>query len=137
VACPYFYPTERIEQRLWPHPWRLPLGGGFAGVCTAGEGQNLEPGETELQQWCNLGYACRRCPHFPEGPGAEAVRFAVAADEGSVIRIDFVLEKDHRPHTLGRLEFACDRGQFSEPPANHVLARQAEVYVQSYLRLTR
>jgi hypothetical protein len=35
VACPFFFPTERISIG-WPFPARLPLGAGFAGTCHAG-----------------------------------------------------------------------------------------------------
>jgi hypothetical protein len=133
VACPYFYPTERLEQPLWPHPRRLPLGGGYAGSCTAAPGEEFRPGEKALE-WCNLGYARGTCPRFPEGPGPDAVRFIVAHDDGKRIRIQFAIERDHRPGGSGWLEYERESEGFGEPPGDRTLARQAEAYVASYLR---
>jgi hypothetical protein len=133
VACPYFYPTAKLEYRFWPHPWRLPLGGGFTGLCTAAT-KEFEPGDQALQEWCNLGYGRGRCPHFPDGSGPDAARFVVTADQDGLVRLQTVAERDHRPHECAALDFNCERGTFLVPPSNRVLARQAQVYVESYLQ---
>ncbi len=136
MACPYFYPTERfVGATLWPHPARLPLGDGFAGSCSANPVDGFSPDDGRLKECCNLGYARRRCDCFPE-EGADAVRFTIASEQDGIIRVCYVLERDHHPHGNGSLEY--DRGQraFVALPEDRVLARQAEVYVESYLRRT-
>src|SRR6478736_7085140 len=62
VACPFFYPTERVSLG-WPFPARLPLGAGFTGACRAGV-EEITPSETELREFCNIGYA-GGCCHMP------------------------------------------------------------------------
>lgn len=137
MACPYFYPTKRLDQRLWPHPARLPLGAGFAGVCRADPASDeFRPGESALQQWCNLGYARKQCGRFPDDAGPDAVRFAVSSDSNDIIRIYYAAEKDHRPHQHGPLEFDARQRTFPAPHPNRILQRQAEAYLESYLRRT-
>jgi hypothetical protein len=133
VACPYFYPTERLEQKLWPHPARLPLGGGFFGVCRARPGEEFRPGEAALRDWCSLGYARTECGRFPSGSGPDAVRFAVAGDDGAVVRIQYVVEQGHLPLEHGLLEFDRSRAAYRRPPCEAVLARQAQVYAENYV----
>ena len=134
MACPYFYPTERFLQALWPHASRLPLGDGFAGRCCAEPASEAVPSQDALEQHCNLGYARGRCDRFPGGAGADAVRFTVSGHENGIIRIYYVLERDHRPYEHGPLEYDATRRALVEPPASPLLARQAETFVESYLR---
>ena len=137
MACPCFYPTRRMEQTLWPHPSRLPLGDGFEGVCSAEPANEVRPADATLQEYCNLGYARGRCSRFPPGAEPDAVRFALSGDEDGIVRIYYVLEKDHRPHEHGPLEYDAGRRTFASPHPDRVIGRQAEAFVESYLRRRR
>ncbi|HKD82492.1 MAG TPA: hypothetical protein VKH81_22575 [Candidatus Angelobacter sp.] len=130
VTCPYFFPTERIAAG-WAFPGRLPLGAGFTGTCHA-HGDEAIPTETELREFCNLGYA-HNCPRMPKDRCADGVRFAVARDEGSRIILHYVSERDHEPVEYGRLEYDCTEQKWPAPLRNACLQRQAECYVAVYL----
>jgi hypothetical protein len=135
MACPYFYPVERLGQNVWPHPARLPLGDGYADRCCAAPAVAFYPPETRLKDACNLGYARTLCDRFPQAAGpADAVRFNVAGDERGVIRIAYILEKDYLPYERGAVEYDRTRRALVGPPSNPILLRQAEAYVESYLR---
>jgi len=136
VACPYFYPTERMIGRLWPHPARLPLGDGHAGLCQADPGAEYRPGERAIAEWCNLGYARGQCPRCPGGDGPDAVRFTVSGEGDGRVRIYWTREKDHRPGDHGPLEFDIALRSLVSPHPNLILSRQAEAYAESYLRRT-
>jgi hypothetical protein len=87
-----------------------------------------------LVPFCHLGYARGRCAHFAPGDaGADAVRFTVDQESAAEIGLCYVLERDHHPFTHGRLLYSLTRGGFPEGPGNTLL-RQAEAYVESYLR---
>jgi len=120
--------------KLWPHPARLPLGDGFDGVCRADREREYHPAAELLQQYCNLGYARRRCPRFPEEAGPDAVRFSVCGEAQGAIHLGYALEKDHRPHRCGSLVYDEARREFLTPPAEPILDRQAKAYSGSYLR---
>ncbi|HLK08629.1 MAG TPA: hypothetical protein VKV30_11820 [Candidatus Angelobacter sp.] len=130
VACPFFFPTERISID-WPFPARLPLGAGFAGTCRAGEVETT-PSETELRDFCNMGYA-GGCPHLPADRCADNVRFAVARDEESRIILHYVSERCHQPVEYGRLEYDCQSQRWLAPMRDACLQRQAECFVEVYL----
>ncbi len=73
---------------------------------------------------CNLGYGRHGCDQFPAGSPADAIRFHVAKDAGALINIQYVFEKD------------CWPGEHGDA-ANHtdeILRRQAEVFLESYLK---
>ena len=59
MACPFFMPVEKLENGAWPHPARLPLGGGWSGRCTAPGHEGEIPTQSALEEFCNLGYAAR------------------------------------------------------------------------------
>ena len=130
MACPYFFPTERVSLG-WPFPARLPLGAGFTGTCHAGPGE-ITPTETELRDFCNLGYA-NGCSRMPSGRCADGLRFAVANDEGSRIVLHYVSEREHEPVEYGRLEYDCKANHWTAPLRDACLQRQAECYVAVYL----
>ena len=130
MTCPYFFPTERIAAG-WPYPSRLPLGAGFTGTCHA-SGEETIPTETELRDFCNLGYA-RGCSRMPKDHCADGVRFAVARDEGRVIILHYVSECEHEPVEYGRLEYDCTEQKFTAPLRDMCLQRQAECYLGVYL----
>ena len=134
MACPYFYPTERFLQALWPHASRLPLGDGFAGRCCADPSAEAIPSQTALENHCNLGYARGQCGRFPGGAGPDAVRFTLSGRQHGIISIYYVVERDHRPYEHGSLAYDVKRRALVEPPASRLLARQAETFVESYLR---
>jgi hypothetical protein len=133
MSCPFFYPTERLDQTLWPHPGRLPLGAGFAGICRARPGEDCRPTTATLRDWCNLGYGAAGCGRFPGQAEPEAVRFAVRRDAAGVVEIQYVVERAHLPCESGTLEFEPAGGRFRTAPGNTLLARQAQVYVDNYL----
>jgi hypothetical protein len=134
MACPYFYPTERFGEAVWPHPARLPLGDGFAGRCCAQPGNEFTPMEAAVLECCNLGYARGSCARFPPGDGPDAVLFTVCGEQDGIVTIYYVTERDHRPHEHGALAYDTQRGDFAAPPDGRLLRRQAEAYVEGYLR---
>jgi hypothetical protein len=138
MACPYFYPVSHPLPPLESLP--LPLGDGWSGLCHAPNGPPVEPDQAQLVALCHLGYVRGRCRHFPkDDTGADAVRFAVSADSGTAVDLDYVLERDHHPFAHGSMSYSLplrrflSTGALSQPGAR-ILARQAEAYVESYLR---
>jgi len=115
----------------------LPLGDAWTGVCRAIPGHPFQPGETSLEPLCNLGYARGRCAHFPANGCADAARFIIVADEGAVLRLYYVLERDHRPFAHGPLEFSVARGELTTQPEGALTSRQARAYAASYLQRWR
>ena len=116
----------------------LPLGDWWKGVCHAVTGAPQETGRNECETLCdplcNLGYARGECARFPEGEGPDAVRFTISGHESSVIHIYYVLERDHHPFAHGRLAYSQAAAALVTPPESVTLARQAQAYVESYLR---
>jgi hypothetical protein len=129
MSCPYFYPVEMCGGRA-----TLPLGEAWNGLCRATPGENWRPDDMALRQCCNMGYARRSCPRFPTGDGPDAVRFTISSHEGDTLRIYYVVERDHHPFAYGPLACSVASGQWSTAPADDTLQRQAQAYVESYLR---
>ncbi len=119
VACPFFFPTERISIG-WAFPARLPLGAGFTGTCRAGL-EEITPSEVELREFCNIGYA-GGCSHMPADRCSDGVRFAIARDEESRIVLHYVSERFHEPVEYGRLEYDCKLQSWLAPHAESLLA---------------
>jgi hypothetical protein len=129
MSCPYFYPVEpRASTAI------LPLGDRWAGVCRAVADLPWQPEEAIVGRLCNLGYARGTCARFPSGEGPDAVRFTVSGDQGASLRIDYVLERDHHPFAHGPLHYSVASAAFVDPPAGETMRRQAQAYVESYLR---
>jgi hypothetical protein len=128
MACPYFYPVEARAGSAM-----LPLGDWWQGSCQALPGESQDAGG-DCGTLCNLGYARGECGRFPTGDGPDAVRFTVSSHETTVIGIYYVLERDHHPFRHGRLEYSLAAAAFVTPPETTTLARQAQAYVESYLR---
>ena len=80
-------PVARLENGTWPHPARLPLGGGWCGHCTAPGHEGELPPQDVLEAFCNLGYASS-CSWSPPERLWDAVRFAVSAPRDSSLRPD-------------------------------------------------
>lgn len=135
MACPYFYPVERDRTDMRSESALLPLGDAWAGLCRAGAGPAWQPDQAVRDPLCMLGYARSLCHRFPhDDPGADAVRFAISRDDGVSLQLYYVLERDHHPFAHGPLEYSLTAGQFLQAPSGEILSRQAEAYVQSYLR---
>jgi hypothetical protein len=133
MACPYFYPVEASAGSAM-----LPLGDWWKGVCHAVPGAPQagagSAGGSCCDTTCNLGYARGECARFPEGEGPDAVRFTISSHESTAIVIYYVVERDHHPFGQGRLEYSPTAKAFATPPETATLARQAEAYVESFLR---
>lgn len=133
MACPYFYPVARFESSPWSVPPRLPLGDAFAGECRA-PGCTGQPEESRIREVCNLGYGRAICEQFPRDSAAsDAVRFHVAKDDGELIQIQYVYERDCWPAGHGTLECPAPRGGCLAI-ADGILRRQAEAFLESYIR---
>ena len=134
MACPYFYPVERFQEREWPTPPRLPLGDPYHGMCLVNPTRETRPDMETLRQYCNLGYARGKCPHFPKDSSADAVRFMVARDQDTLLKLQYVVEKDHSPLEHGPLEYSLDGKRFLVGHSSELLRRQAQAYAESYQR---
>ncbi len=104
---------------------RAPLGGMFEGQC-----ERNGAGDARL---CNFGYARGLCAHFPDGSGADAVRFSVAGSSDGVGRLVWILEKDHAPVEHGVWEYLEATGEFVEAQEG-TLGIQARAFLENYLR---
>ncbi|HLH39629.1 MAG TPA: hypothetical protein VKX39_10815 [Bryobacteraceae bacterium] len=130
MACPFFVPVEPLGRRHWRHAPRFPLGEAYRGVCQAAA-EPFTPPESRLEEICNCGYARLRCDRFPAG-APDAVRFSLIAEDKQRIRIVYVLERDHAPHSHGAIEYSkADAGL---PGAAGRLEAQARAFVASHLR---
>lgn len=124
-------PKEKNNELFWPFPHRLPLGAGFHGHCTAA-GKPLQPGDAELRDFCNLGYA-RGCDKLPANRQADAIRFSVAAEKEGEVIVSYTCERDHAPVEHGELRYRLSSTSWCAPHADPVLQRQAECYLAIYL----
>ena len=113
----------------------LPLGDLWTGECRSQPGQPCQPDEAAIRPLCNLGYARGNCARFPASPEIpDAVRFTIARDEGALLRLYYVIERDHHPFAHGPLEYSPASSAFDGLPDRENFARQAWAYVESYLR---
>lgn len=103
----------------------MPLGAMFEGECQYGG-----LGEPRL---CNFGYARGLCAEFPDAAPADAVRFSVSGNEGGVLTLVWILERDHAPLNHGLLKYTESTGEFAATP-DGLLAEQARVFIENYLR---
>ena len=136
LACPFFMPTRKFEGGTWPHPSRLPLGGGWHGVCTASPTKEIVPTDDQITESCNLGYAIG-CPHLPAQRTCDAVRFAVACDGEDRIVLSYVCETGHRPVEHGTLEYEVMPSAWIRSHSDARIQKMAECYLQSYIQKTR
>jgi hypothetical protein len=123
-------PTEKFD--VWPNRPRLPLGDGWKGTCTAPPHQGVRPGDYELREFCNFGYASR-CPRLPEKRLWDAVRFSVSRERDGQVVIYFVCEVDHRPGEHGALEYDCATAAWTAPHRDARVQKMAQCYLESYL----
>lgn len=145
MACPYFMPLKRLENGNWPHPARLPLGGGWSGHCTALGHEGEVPPQHILEAFCNLGYASS-CAWAPPQRAWDAVRFAVSAPASiggagppadapaRMLRLIYVCEREHRPITQGELMFDLARASWLQRHEDERIQKMAECFLDSYLK---
>ena len=131
MACPFFMPTQRASELLWPHPARLPLGDAWRGQCTAGS-VAATPSDSELKECCNLGYA-RNCPRLPAERAYDAIRFCVACDREGVVMLQYVGEANHLPVSHGTLCFETKGGVWRAKHEDARVQRMAECFLETYL----
>ncbi len=136
MACPYFVPTMRGGDTGWIHPQRLPLGGGWLGLCRTPGHEDAAPGEEELKSYCNLGYA-KSCPRLPHDRPADAVRFAPSRAHNGLIDITYVCERNYLPGENGTLQYDPAVRRWTQPHANAGIQGLAEAYLQCYLETHR
>ncbi len=135
-------PVAKLENGSWPHPARLPLGGGWSGHCTAPQHENEIPAQDVLEAFCNLGYA-RGCAWAPQERKWDAVRFAVSAQRESenrekdnssrLVRIRYVGERNHCPVERGDLEFDAQQLKWVKRHEDPRLQKMAECFLKSRL----
>ena len=129
MACPYFYPIARFDDRAWAVPPRLPLGDAHTGECRA-QADSIAPDESTMRQFCNRGYGRGQCERFPVQGEADAVRFHVALHRSTTLRIQYVFEKACWPVRHGVIEYS----HAAEPPQDAILERQVAAFAESFLR---
>lgn len=141
-------PLARLENGTWPHPARLPLGGGWCGHCTAPGHEGEVPAQDVLEAFCNLGYASS-CHWSPQERVCDAVRFAVNAPLDSarrsapsnppgvparILLLRYVCEKNNRPVDQGDLEFDLARATWLRRHDDARIQKMAECFLDSYLK---
>ena len=134
VACPFFFPAEKIHTIAWAFPSRLPLGAGFCGTCRAGATE-MTPSENELHEFCNLGYPSG-CSKLPAERRADCLRF-VAREDGDRIILHYIYEREHAPVEYGRIEYDWCTRQWRATLSDACAQRQAECYLAVYLERRR
>lgn len=135
MACPYFYPLQRLETGQWLVPPRFPLGEAFAGECRAAGGP-VAPDSRTLATFCNTGYAREHCRQFPAGQGADAVRFHICSTDLGTLSVQYIQERGCWPLHHGIIEFS-PAGERRTSAGTEILDRQACAFVESYLSRTR
>ena len=111
----------------------MPLGDPWAGVCRATPAGEWPPDPHTLQQLCNFGYAREKCARVP-ADAPDALRFGISHDREGLIRIYWVMEKDHLPFAHGPLEYSCADAGFRTAHPDACVNQQAQAYVSGYLR---
>lgn len=135
MACPFFMPTEKLENGSWSHPSRLPLACGWSGYCTAPGHEGEAPSATELHDFCNLGYA-QQCPRLPAERLWDSVRFGLCGAVGAAenieshrIQVRYVCERGHLPADSGFLEFDLSQACWTKQHPDARVQRMAECFV--------
>ena len=112
----------------------LPLGDWWTGSATRPGAPQPPAVPAATLAPCNLGYARGECARFPAGDGPDAVDSQFPATKTPSSASYYVVERDHHPFAHGRLEYSLAAAAFVTPPEAATLARQAQAYVESYLR---
>jgi hypothetical protein len=136
MSCPYFIPTEILAGAQWPHRARLPLGDGYTGHCCA-TGPHVTPGEDEVREFCNLGYALhyeRKCSRCPESRDWDAIRVGVVGEDGTTVRLDYSCERDFTPMEHGVLTYERTTAHWTSTHADPRVQLKAEAYLRVWMQ---
>lgn len=143
MACPFFMPTEKLENGAWLHAGRLPLGCGWSGQCTAPGHEGESPSQDELHQFCNLGYA-EGCGRLPRERPWDSIRFGARSAGAAVengrcarVQIQYVCERGHLPAEHGVLEFDAIAMKCEQPHQDGRVQRMAECYLRAFVEKKR
>ena len=123
MACPLFIPSTPLGELV---SGSVPLGDLYDGSCSSAPAE-LITAET-LRRYCNFGYARGHCERAA-GSDADAVRFMVRAERGSLVAVAWSVERNHHPAAVGTMEIDTRLS-----PAGDVLARQAHACALTYAR---
>ena len=118
------------QSQTGPAP-RTPLGELWSGLCCA-SGNHAEVSHDA----CNSGYARSRCSHFPAESPHDAIRFHVAGEQGDLIRLQYIYEREWWPGEHGGLEYSRARREIASPGAGELLRCQAAAFAASWIRKT-
>ena len=132
MACPFFYPGEKLNDHGFIVTPRLPLGEARAGECRSAS-LPYWPDPTMLMKACNLGHGRHYCERFPTSAKADAVRFHVRESTESLIRVQCILENECRPAGHCAIEYSKSDGKFLREHEDSVVQRQVEAFLDSYL----
>jgi hypothetical protein len=131
LACPYFMPTRRSDEAAWLHPVRLPLGAAWEGTCCAPGHHGTIVSSDDLRE-CNLGYASR-CTRLPLARSSDAVRFGIACENGLLLSLRVICEKNYRPAGDTVLQYDSQQAQWISSHPDPQIQKMAECYLESYL----
>lgn len=134
MACPFFFPVDRLDDSRFTVPPRLPLGYAYSGECHARKPVAAAVGPT-LHRACNTGYARAVCEFFPLESAVDAVRFHVTSVEPASIRLRCIVERDCWPAGSHDFEFARPGFDCLAQHSDAVMRRQARVFAESYVSL--
>jgi hypothetical protein len=81
-----------------------------------------------LRRCCNNGYGRNECARAAASE-ADAFRFLIRSDHGSVIEVAWAQERDHHPFGVGAAQYSPAMSESAEP-----LKRQIAAFVACYLR---
>jgi hypothetical protein len=110
----------------------VPLGDVYRGECRS-QSEPYVPDDDRLFL-CNMGYARDECPRFPAESRADQTRFAIASDVPPLLMIRVVQESAWRPLVSVTVEFDLERQVWISALADPIIQRQAEAYLEAYLR---
>ena len=131
MACPWFLPQQPMPQSHTGSAPRTPLGELWSGLCCVPG----NPAEASHEA-CNSGYARSRCTHFPAESPHDAIRFHVLTENGDLIRMQYIYEREWWPGEHGVLEYSRTRGEVVPETENGLLRRQAAAFAESWIRRT-
>jgi len=131
MACPWFSPQQPLPETGAGPVGRTPLGERWGGFCCA-------PGHHEpvAGKPCNDGYARTACPSFPHDSPHDAVRFHVAFENGDLIRLQYIYEREWWQAKHGVLEYSRASRQIASTGATDLLRKQAAAFAASWIRKT-
>jgi hypothetical protein len=134
MSCPYFIPTEILSGSQWPHRARLPLGDGWTGHCCAADSH--APSEDHLRDFCNLGYALHydhKCARCPESRDWDAIRVGIVREDGAIVHVDYVCERDFAPVEHGVLIYDRAAANWTSTHGDPRVQRKAEAYLRIWM----